>query len=158
MSQKDDVGNIYLHGVGAPVEGLQLGEELCVVVQPSVTSIQNLIWIQLDFVSDKDTRLRCNSSGKLDYKIWDIRSTRQGFYHRCFLECRLGLAVLSWFILIEILTSISIHLLLAALHSNSAELSQTKRTLPEININTKAIQPCLNHPACLSNLSNALHK
>lgn len=40
MSQKK---NVYLNGVGATIEGLGLCEELCVVVQPSVTSILNLI-------------------------------------------------------------------------------------------------------------------
>lgn len=43
MSQKCDVENTYLHGVGATTEGLGLCEELGVVVQPSVTSIQKLI-------------------------------------------------------------------------------------------------------------------
>ena len=44
----------YLHGVGTISEGHRLSEELCVVVQPSMTSIQSLICIQLDFVSGKN--------------------------------------------------------------------------------------------------------
>lgn len=54
MSQKYRVGNIYQHRVGASVERLGLSEEISVVVEPSVPSILNLVWIQLDFVSDKD--------------------------------------------------------------------------------------------------------
>lgn len=50
ISQK----KIYLYGVLASIESVGLCEEVCVVVQPSVTSIQMLIRIQLDFVSDRD--------------------------------------------------------------------------------------------------------
>lgn len=45
---------MYLHGVGAAVEGLRLCEELGVVLQPSVTPILSLIRVQLDCVSDED--------------------------------------------------------------------------------------------------------
>lgn len=79
-------------------------------------------------------RLRCNANGKLDYELYGIRSTRSGFYHQCF-----GCAdFLEQFILVEILTTISIHLPLAALQSDSTDPRQTKRRLREINIKTKS--------------------
>lgn len=60
-----------------------LGEELGVVVEPSVTSILSRVRIQLDFVSDqkaevkvqknknkkKDEKKKKKSRGKLDYEI-----------------------------------------------------------------------------------------
>lgn len=44
--------NIHLDRVAASVERIGLGEELCVVVEPSVTSILSRVGVQLDFVSD----------------------------------------------------------------------------------------------------------
>lgn len=63
-----------------PVERLGLGEELGVVVEPSVTSILSRVRIQLDFVSDQKAEVKVQkkkikrdekkkSRGKLDYEI-----------------------------------------------------------------------------------------
>lgn len=62
------------------VERLGLGEELGVVVEPSVTSILSRVRIQLDFVSDQKAEVKVQkkkgmkkkkkrSRGKLDYEI-----------------------------------------------------------------------------------------
>lgn len=65
---KDDVRrvkrNAHLHRVAASVERMGLGEELGVVVEPSVTSILSRVGIQLDFVSDQKAEVKVQKKNK----------------------------------------------------------------------------------------------
>lgn len=52
-----------------PVERLGLGEELGVVVEPSVTSILSRVRIQLDFVSDQKAEVKVQKKKQRETRL-----------------------------------------------------------------------------------------